>query len=205
MNERHFCPGQPPHICSSGVKHPSVGLMVGCCRQTCCGLTAWPPRPRYSSRVNFSENGSPAPACAAIHAHIPRARVHVHPATSQKERVAKGFLLANFCFTRDWAFSEAPALSPCLHCKKCKRGHLNEMNSDNQEEEIDYYYQMALQRDYRPRLPITAQPQLPRPKTGWFPSMKCNNRLDVRCKDKRVVFKGNGSFQHPVKSVERQT
>lgn len=36
------------------------------------------------------------------------------------------------------------------------------MNSDNQEEEIDYYYQMALQHDYRPRLPITAEPQLPR-------------------------------------------
>lgn len=116
-------------------------------------------------------------------------RIHAHPSHDKSGwEGGKTIASGNFRFMHDWPFSETTALLQCLHCKKWERRHLNEMNSDNQGEEIDYYYQMALQRDYRPRLPITAQPQLPRPETGWFPSLKYENRPDVHWKDKWVIF-----------------
>lgn len=194
VNKHYFYLRQPPPICSSSGKHPSVGLMVGCCCRWCSGLAEWrtssPPMTtlQYDSgnEVNFSGNGSTVQA-TVIHGQNPRARAHPShdkPGWEGGKTIPPG----NFRFTHNWPFREAPTPSRCLHCKKWERGHLNEMNSDNQEEEIDYYYQMALQRDYRPRLPITAQPQLPRPETGWFPSLKYDNRPDVRCKEKWVVF-----------------
>lgn len=88
---------------------------------------------------------------------------------SEIKRKGKVISPGNLLFMHDWP-PPTSTLLHFLHCKNEWRGGWKKKNdnilqkcpSDNQEEEIHYYYQADLRRDYWLSLPITLKSWLPR-------------------------------------------